>query len=293
MKKRIWMHWGLAVVLLGGGNGWAAEISGTITSTLMISEDSWLVGNVTCRVQGAPCITAASSNITLWLSGYSMTGLADPPSGCPAAGEASGAEHGIAVVGQRRVEVFGPGLVQRFRGQGLLLGAGTTRARVKDVTFSTNCWSGILINGSDNDVEENLYVRNGRLLNPCGGICITNGNFNRIRKNFTSGNGLTGEIVNFGIGLLGTSRGNVIQGNNVVGNVNGIFLQPNTMDNLILNNVVGGNPPIPVVLSLPAFMGFDVRNQAPEGANTFHDNLCETYSGAGRAPCPNIRVVER
>ena len=60
----------------------AAQISGTITTTMAITEDSQLVGDVTCTVTGAPCLDIAASNVTLDLNGFSMTGQAAPQTGC-------------------------------------------------------------------------------------------------------------------------------------------------------------------------------------------------------------------
>ena len=279
--------------MLGGCVATAGEISGTISSTLNITEDSWLTGDVTCRVEGGPCIRVAASNITLWMLGFTMTGKADPPSGCAGAGQTPGganAEHGIDIVGQRRVEVFGPGVVQRFRGMGINLGS--TRVSLKGLTVSSNCWSGIFLGSraSDNDLEENVAVRNGSNSRfNCGGICLFNSNNNRLLKNVTSGNGYAVmNVVNFGIALSGTSRGNIILKNQAVGNVNGLYLEPNAAQNLIQDNNISGNPPNEVSRSAEGFLGFDIRNFAAEGANIFHNNLCATYSGAGPRSCPSV-----
>src|SRR5438477_2168409 len=59
----------------------AAGISGTISSTLTITEDTRLTGNVTCTVVGAPCIAFGAPGIALYLNGFTMTGLADANTG--------------------------------------------------------------------------------------------------------------------------------------------------------------------------------------------------------------------
>jgi len=46
----------LTIAVLAAGFAPAAEINGTISSTLTITEDSALTGAVTCRVPGATCI---------------------------------------------------------------------------------------------------------------------------------------------------------------------------------------------------------------------------------------------
>jgi hypothetical protein len=146
------------------------ELSGTITTTLDVTRDTRLVGDVTCAVTGAPCIRIAASGVALRLEGFSISGQADPVTGCGGASTAN--EHGIAISGQRAVDIRGPGIVQRFRGQGIQITAGSTRVLVREVTTSTNCLSGIIItNGaSNNDLEANISVRNGNTGAACGGI---------------------------------------------------------------------------------------------------------------------------
>ncbi|MGH8247061.1 MAG: hypothetical protein ACREUU_11610 [Gammaproteobacteria bacterium] len=146
----------------------ATEISGTITATLTLVEDSRLVGDVTCTVTGATCIAIGAPGVKLDLNGFSITGVGDSRTGCGGAGV--GTEFGIDVNMQRDVVIRGPGLVQRFRGQGIRI-LNSTGVTVTDVTASTNCFSGIFVNGgSDNVLQGNVSVRNGNLVNPCGGI---------------------------------------------------------------------------------------------------------------------------
>ena len=114
----------------------AENISGTITTTRVITENSQLVGDVTCMVQGASCIQFGASGITLNLNGFTMTGLADPNTGC--AGTSVGPENGITTGGQSEVTIQGPGLVLRFRNQGIQVNGGS-RVRVVQVTGSNNC----------------------------------------------------------------------------------------------------------------------------------------------------------
>lgn len=146
----------------------ATEISGTIATTLVIYDDSELVGDVTCTVVGAPCIAFGASGITLKLNGFIMTGLGNAKTGC--GGTAVAGEFGIDVNAQQDIVIRGPGLVRQFRNQGIRL-LNTTGSRVTHVTMSTNCFSGmILVGGSDNEVDRNISVRNGNGANPCGGI---------------------------------------------------------------------------------------------------------------------------
>jgi hypothetical protein len=159
----------VATVLLVTGTGSAADIRGTISTTLTITEDSQLVGNVNCTVVGAPCIAFGASGISLKLNGFSVTGNADAVTGC-AGGGAGITEIGIDVNNQRGVIIQGPGIVQYFRGHGIRL-LESTRVLVRLVTLSTNCFAGIIVTrGSDNDLEGNIAVRNGNVAAPCGGI---------------------------------------------------------------------------------------------------------------------------
>ena len=146
----------------------AREISGTITTTLTLTEDSILTGDVTCATVGATCIVLGAPGITLDLNGFALTGLADPQIGC--SGLSTAGEVGIDINMQRDVVIRGPGLVQRFRNQGIQL-RNSTAVKILAVTVSTNCLSGVFVNGgSDHVLEGIVAVRNGHLTNPCGGI---------------------------------------------------------------------------------------------------------------------------
>jgi hypothetical protein len=147
----------------------AEDISGPITRTVMLSEDTRLVGDVTCQVTGAPCIAFAAPNISLALNGFTITGQNDPALGCK--GASVGTETGISTNGQNNVGIRGPGVVQRFQGDGILVMA-STRGWVQNVTTTTNCMSGIRVNpaSSQISVESNVSVRNGAAAAACGGI---------------------------------------------------------------------------------------------------------------------------
>jgi hypothetical protein len=147
----------------------AEDISGVITTTRTIRDNSRLVGNVTCIVAGAPCISFGASRIDLRLNGFTITGQADPATGCSGTFQAS--ENGITTNGQTDVEIRGPGIVQRFRANGILF-SGTLLGKVEGITASTNCQSGILVNATSSriTVAANIAVRNGTPQAACGGI---------------------------------------------------------------------------------------------------------------------------
>ena len=145
------------------------DLSGFISTTRVIRENSRLVGNITCTVTGAPCISFGAPRISLRLNGFTMTGQADPTNAC--AGVIQAGEQGISSNSQTDVEVLGPGVVQRFRADGIFF-VGTLVGKVEHVTVTTNCQSGIRVGptASRISVAGNIAVRNGATGAPCGGI---------------------------------------------------------------------------------------------------------------------------
>jgi hypothetical protein len=147
----------------------AEDIRGTIVRTLVLSENTRLVGDVTCNVTAAPCIAFGAPNIVLSLNGFTINGQADPLTGCR--GDRVATEMGIISNGQNNVGIRGPGVVQRFSADGIFF-LGTVRGWVQGVTTTTNCMSGIRIGPTSTEisVESNVSVRNGTAAASCGGI---------------------------------------------------------------------------------------------------------------------------
>jgi len=158
-----------AALLLPAAVASAEDISGPISTTRTITSNSRLVGDVTCTVTGAPCIQFGSSHIELRLNGFTMTGQADATTGCNGASTAG--EMGISTNGQSDVEVRGPGIVQRFRADGIFF-TGTLLGKVEGVTTITNCMSGIRVNPTSSRITlgANVSARNGTTAAACGGI---------------------------------------------------------------------------------------------------------------------------
>ena len=156
-------------LMLSATSAHGEDISGTIVRTLMLSENTRLIGDVTCNVTGAPCIAFGAPNIALNLNGFTLTGPNDAATGCK--GTSVGTETGVSTNGQSNVGVRGPGVVQRFQGDGILF-LGTAKGWVQGVTTTTNCMSGIRINPTSSgiSVESNVSVRNGAAAAACGGI---------------------------------------------------------------------------------------------------------------------------
>lgn len=262
----------------------ADDISGAIPLTLVITDNSQLVGHVTCTVTGAPCILFGASNIKLRLNGFIISGLADPNRGCGRSGNVPD-EDGIDTGGMSHVEIEGPGLVRRFRNHGIDMSGGTQN-KVDRVTVSTNCNVGIHVMSDDSDVEDSTAVRNSSINNaPCGGIEV-GGNGNRIRRNETSGNGLFFPFQDFGVGVFGDN--NLFEENSVVGNTtHGIHFFAGATGNLVRRNVALGNNPIEVSNTSAPFI-VDIADANPAGTNTYEENLCERSIGGAAAACPSL-----
>src|SRR5207342_3743060 len=90
------------------GTALAEDISGFITTTRTIRDNSRLVGDVTCTVTGAPCIQFAAGHIELRLNGFTITGPADPNTACGGT-TSTATETGIHSGAQTDVEIRGPG----------------------------------------------------------------------------------------------------------------------------------------------------------------------------------------
>jgi len=294
----------------------AEDISGTIDVTKVIVEDSQLVGNVTCTMTTTQCIQLGAPNIALRLNGFTITGPANPDdtttcnptSGAPFS---DGIGNGTnAATSQPGVQIIGPGMVQKFRRHGIfIVGAAgvSTHATVKDVTSHHNCFSGLLTNGmTDSVIEGIVSVRNAANSGgaPCGANCLVNSNNNHIVNNLFGGNGSVCAAAlcaaaptvasnnDFGVGLILTSSGNLIEHNSITGNSNGILIHAGASGNTIRENIAAGNPPSQVSRTYGP-IGFDVKDEAAaNGArNTFERNWCITYAGPGPSPCPNFPAV--
>jgi parallel beta-helix repeat protein len=111
------------------------------------------------------------------------------------------------------------------------------------------------------------------------------GHNSRVRLNTSHGNGYSDPPDDFGIGLVGTASGNVIEENLVTGNTNGIYIAAAVGKNVIRQNTVVGNPPIQVATTSPGARALDIVNLAPVTQSEFDRNRCIT---ALNAPCPAV-----
>lgn len=294
----------------------ATDISGTIGSTLAISDDSQLVGDVTCAVPltvpGAnPCIAFRADHIHLRLNGHTITGPVDGPAEPNNCSFGSDSMFGVGILasGRSDVKIVGPGVIQKFERWGILL-VSSDHVTVRKVTVTRNCWSGMqTIGASESNFEENVWANNaaGSHGAACGGICLANSNKNVLRKSTFYGNGSldyegpppasTAGNVDFGIGFEGSSSENLVQGNDIGGNTNGVFFFNTSSENVVRRNIIVGNPAAQVIktFTAPNQQGADIafRPNFTGANNVIEDNFCLTYvQGAGPAtpPCPNIKT---
>jgi len=290
-------------VLLLCGRVQAADLSGTISSTVTILDDSRLVGDVTCAVPLAlaganPCIAFGADHIKLRLNGHTITGPVNPPAGCSLPADSMFGV-GIEADGRTDVKIEGPGVIQRFQRWGIFL-LSSTDVTVRKVTGNRNCWSGMQVSlTSDSTFEESTWINNAAGSNgaACGGICLANSNKNRLRKSTFYGNGSVDYMngnVDFGVGFEGSSRENRLEDSDIGGNVNGVLFFNTSSDNVVRHNIIAGNPAAQVLKTfvLSNQQGADIAFRANfSGANnSFKDNFCLTYIGPGPALCPNIRT---
>jgi len=92
------------------------------------------------------------------------------------------------------------------------------------------------------------------------------------------------------VGLVGTSKNNLIEKNRIGGNLNGVLIMASTQGgNIIRRNIIAGNPPVQVSAEFGVAIGADIQDLSTPGTNTFEDNRCLTYAGSAQpAPCPSI-----
>lgn len=266
-------------------------MSGTLTRTYVIVEDTHLVGDVICDVGSNPCFSFGASDATLRLNGFTIPGKADPVTAC--SGQTVASEVGITINGHHNVAVQGPGMVQLFRGFGVLVTGGSRNARIEGITVSSTCASGIrvTVDAFDTLVEGNTVVRNGsaRPGFTCGGICV-DGQNGRIRLNKAHGNGYADPPDDFGIGLINGAWRNIVEENTISGNTNGLYITSGARQTLVRSNTIVGNPDIQTANTYPGARALDIVNLAPSGETTVERTICVT---ALNAPCPVLLPGDR
>ncbi len=272
MKKLAVLTLLAATLALGTGAARAADISGTLTTTLTITDPiNNFVGNVTCTMVMTPCISFGAPNIALNLNGFTMTGNGARDS-CPSSVPG---ENGITTSGQSTVVIQGPGLIRRFRANGIV--ATGDNATVDQVFVASTCMNGISVQGNGSTLTNSTVVRASLTGVFFVGIAVEGSGGHTIQGNTVAGaSNLSG--TGGGHGIVVASANNSITGNNVSGNAGaGIFV---LKDITITGNTVTGNT------ALGNLKFHDIFDDNPSGANTYAGNTCDVSGGAGAPTCP-------
>jgi hypothetical protein len=203
-------------------------------------------------------------------------------------------EIGIFTNGNKNVSIFGPAVVTRFNGYGIVVNG--NNSMVEGVAITSICAEGIHVVGSYNEVEGNSISRvslDTSIPNHgFTGIFLGNpGGHNRVINNEvvaagpfpgTSSTPITSSTFGFGI-FVGEpgfpSNNNLIQGNNASGNPGqGILISgpsitppvPGSVGNTVRQNQALGNRYVSGTGTSADISDF---NALP--ANKYDDNLCE------------------
>lgn len=276
-----------STVLLVAGLAYAGPISGSITSTLIITQNSWLTGNVSCNVPGKPCIQFGASDISLELNGHTITG---PGTRGSCSGVIAG-EEGIDTNFENSVEIVGPGLIGEFLERGIVISG--NNSVVEDVVVSNTCSDGIDVLGSNNDIEHSKVVRASLDGEFAASIFVAGSGGHTISHNKIAGSGPLASAPGIGghgifIGGSGSSTtNNLIEGNFIGGCSGNGLLVLDTSGNQIIGNSLFGN--LNFSKSNTAIQSsFDIDDENLPKANIYQDDACETSTGSGAPACPNL-----
>jgi len=218
MKKLAVLTLLAATLVLGTGAARAMDISGTLTTTLTITDPTNnFVGNVTCTMVATPCISFGAPNIALNLNGFTMTGNGARES----CSSSTPGENGITTNGQSGAVIQGPGLIRRFRANGIVVTGDNTT--VDQAFVASTCMNGVSVQqGTGSQVTNSTVVRASLTGVYFTGISVGGGGGHTIQGNTVVGaSDLAAQSVNRGghgivVGI--TPAGNTIQNNNVSGN---------------------------------------------------------------------------
>ena len=275
MKKLAVLTLLAATLVLGTGAARAADISGTLTTTLTITDPiNNFVGNVTCTMVATPCISFGAPSITLNLNGFTMTGNGARES----CSSSTPGENGITTNGQSGVVIQGPGLIRRFRANGIVVTG--DNSTVDQAFVASTCINGISVQGNSNQLTNSTVTRASLTGVFNTGIIVGGGGGHTIQGNTVVGaSDLAAQSVNrggHGIVVAATLVGNTIQNNNVSGNPGaGIFVLTGSTGNMVTGNTALGN-----------LQFHDIFDDNTSGANTYQGNTCDVSGGQGAPTCP-------
>jgi hypothetical protein len=269
--------------LMPSGTARATDLSGTYTSTEVITTDSRLTGDVTCNITvpgPGPCIQFGAPGIQLDLNGHTITGDNGGASSNANLKVCSGSvptDSAIDTNGKDNAEIIGPGLITNFRGTGIIVTG--NQSQVHHVVLISICLNGINVAGSQNQIRSNSISRFSLAASGYFGISVGGtGSHNIVGNDITGGgpliltafqacgstnpadgcDSLTTEANGIGV----SSEGNEIQKNNASGLETGFFMKVTTATgNNIHDNQFIGN-------------ATDVFDDSG-GPNTYTSNVCQ------------------
>jgi hypothetical protein len=135
----------------------AANISGTIATTMTITGNNELTGNVNCTVTSGSCIVFGAKNTQLHLNGFVITGNNGSLIACTASTNVSA----IDTAKFDDAKIHGRGLITEFTGNGIVLSG--SNSEIHEVAITSVCFNGVVVSdGGDNNVNANRSQRNSR-----------------------------------------------------------------------------------------------------------------------------------
>jgi hypothetical protein len=249
----------LVLLFMAAGAAHATDISGAISSTMTITQDSKLTGNVSCTVSGNPYIQFGAPGIKLRRNGYTMTGTGLAFT-CPT--EVEG-ENGINTNGENDVSIEGPGIVQRFLARGIWVTGNDSI--VKHVTVLSTCKEGIEVDGYQDRIEDNSLARAGldSTTATTATISVRGTGNHTIRRNEMSAAGPVS--FSYGFGFYVTSTNNIIEENSSSGMPYvGLYMDTGATGNKVKKNQFLGNA------------ADHIYDKNAPGDDDYDWNLCET-----------------
>jgi len=178
-------------------------------------------------------VVIGADNVTLDLNGHVIDGDATPFASCPAD---SSCGLGIDNSAGHRGLSLRDGTVRGF-GVGVVLGAGATRSRVRDVNVGGNALVGLFAESSDGiTIARSSFRRNG-----VSGVVVVDSDGVRISRNFVTNSS------GFGVALMQVNDSEVRR-NHLLGNQHGIAVQEGSSRNLVRGNIIakGGGSSIDI-----------------------------------------------
>ena len=235
----------------GGASGGAASSGAAFGSSAntnpacgqVVSGNVTLTSNLNCSGDG---LIVGDDSTVIHMNGYTIKG--------PGKGSS---KVGLMIPAASNVEVEGPGQILDF--QAAVLATGSSHVKVSRLVLEGNQIAAFMTGNSDATITDNIITRNtiGTAAHSAKAVTID--------SNIMDGNALAG------ITLVNT-RDSAISGNNIQGSNDGVFMDPQSHDNVINSNIAKQNTE-------------DINNgnglPVNINKNDFKDNLCTLSTPSG------------